>query len=133
MPARGAVGDPLGAPVEFMRRSEIIRRFGEPGIRDYVPAYGRLGAITDDTQMALFTAEGMLRGWVRFCVRGIGPALVAVTARAYLAWLTTQGYKTILDVPREDGWLITHKELLNCRSPGTTSISALRSLKEGDV
>ena len=62
----GAVGDALGAPVEFMERSEIVARFGEQGIRDYAPAYGRLGAITDDTQMSLFTAEGMLRGWVRY-------------------------------------------------------------------
>lgn len=27
----GAVGDALGAPVEFMRRDEILRRFGPDG------------------------------------------------------------------------------------------------------
>jgi ADP-ribosyl-[dinitrogen reductase] hydrolase len=36
----GAVGDALGAPVEFMQRSDIVERFGELGIRDYLPAYG---------------------------------------------------------------------------------------------
>jgi ADP-ribosylglycohydrolase len=35
----GAVGDALGAPVEFNRRSEILRRFGSLGIRDYVAQY----------------------------------------------------------------------------------------------
>lgn len=54
----GAVGDALGAPLEFMRRSEILQAFGPKGITDLVPAYGKLGAITDDTQMTLFTAEG---------------------------------------------------------------------------
>ena len=39
----GAVGDALGAPVEFMRRATILKRFGEAGITDLVPAYGRLG------------------------------------------------------------------------------------------
>ncbi len=48
----GAVGDALGAPVEFMKRAEILRRFGPKGITQYAPAYGGLGTITDDTQMA---------------------------------------------------------------------------------
>jgi ADP-ribosylglycohydrolase len=122
----GAVGDALGAPVEFMPRSQIVALFGEPGIRDYVPAYGRVGAITDDTQMTLFTAEGMLRAWVRCNMKGIGPAFAAVTAHAYLRWLSTQGYEvSMLDF----GWLITHRELFSQRAPGTTCVSALRSLR----
>lgn len=56
----GAVGDALGAVVEFMSLQEIVDRFGPRGIENYAQAYGRLGAITDDTQMTLFTAEGML-------------------------------------------------------------------------
>ena len=56
----GAVGDALGAPVEFLDLEEIVRAYGEQGIRDYAPAYGKLGAITDDTQMTLFTAEAVL-------------------------------------------------------------------------
>ncbi|MGB8841599.1 MAG: ADP-ribosylglycohydrolase family protein [Aliidongia sp.] len=57
----GAVGDALGAPVEFMTSAGIAGHFGQQGIRDFVPAYGRRGAITDDTQMTLFTAEGRTR------------------------------------------------------------------------
>ena len=130
----GAVGDALGAPVEFMPRSEIVERFGGQGIRDYVPAYGRLGAITDDTQMALFTAEGMLRGWVRFKERGIGPSFTATTAHAYLRWLGTQGYKPKDDVPVSDpGWLIGQRELFSRRAPGKTCVSALRSFREGSL
>src|SRR6266480_4034223 len=56
----GAVGDALGAPVEFLDLEEIVMAYGEGGIRDFAPAYGKLGSITDDTQMTLFTAEGML-------------------------------------------------------------------------
>ncbi|WP_346798039.1 ADP-ribosylglycohydrolase family protein [Halomonas sp. Bachu 37] len=59
----GAVGDALGASVEFLSPAEILERFGSEGITDYAPIYGGLGRITDDTQMTLFTADGLLRGW----------------------------------------------------------------------
>ena len=55
----GAVGDALGAPVEFMSLAEIHERFGPAGIVDYTTAFDRPGSITDDTQMTLFTAEGL--------------------------------------------------------------------------
>jgi ADP-ribosylglycohydrolase len=120
----------VGAPVEFMWRDLIIKRFGEPGIRDYVPFHDRLGAISDDTQMTLFTAEGLLRGWVRLRERGIGPAYVATTAGAYLRWLNTQGEPRRRGALSEiDGWLITHQELFSRRAPGMTCVSALRSMK----
>ena len=45
----GAIGDALGAPLEFLSLAEIRRVYGPSGLRDYAPAYGRLGAITDDT------------------------------------------------------------------------------------
>ena len=48
-----------------MPAAEIRRTFGPRGIQDYAKAYGRRGAITDATQMTLFTAEGLLRGFVR--------------------------------------------------------------------
>src|SRR5260370_13160851 len=60
----GAVGDALGGPVEFLDLEEIVKVYGEQGIRDYAPAYGKLGAITDDTQMTLFTAEAVLSAHV---------------------------------------------------------------------
>jgi ADP-ribosylglycohydrolase len=86
----GAVGDALGAPVEFLSLAGIRRQFGPEGIRDLVPAYGRIGAITNDTQMTLFTAEGLLRAWVRHSTKGICH-VPAVIHHAYLRWLLTQG------------------------------------------
>lgn len=121
----GAVGDALGAPVEFMRRSEILQAFGPKGITDLVPAYGKLGAITDDTQMTLFTAEGALRAYVRGTLRGIcNPP--GVIHYAYLRWLYTQGEHEPRD--REfllSGWLIEQKALFSRRAPGRTCIDAL--------
>ncbi len=61
----GAVGDALGWPVEFADMGEIIGRFGPDGIINMVPGAGGFYEITDDTQMTLFTAEGLLRAWAR--------------------------------------------------------------------
>ncbi|MFC1657425.1 ADP-ribosylglycohydrolase family protein [Candidatus Moduliflexota bacterium] len=125
----GAVGDALGAPVEFMSGDEIHRTFGDGGIRDYAPAFGKTSAITDDTQMTLFTAEGLLRAFVRGRMKGI-TTLPGVTAHAYLRWLRTQGREAHLDVEvGMDGWLITHRELFDTRAPGNTCLSALESMK----
>jgi ADP-ribosylglycohydrolase len=57
----GAVGDALSAPVEFLTLAEIREEYAPEGIQDYDNAYGQIGAITDDTQMTLWTAESLLR------------------------------------------------------------------------
>ncbi len=126
----GAVGDALGAPIEFMSLAEIRDRFGADGLTDYASAYGRRGAITDDTQMTLFTADGLLRGWVRASERGIGNPLVAIH-RAYYRWLLTQGERppTAINAGR-DGWLFQVEDLHSRRAPGMTCLSALREAED---
>lgn len=126
----GAVGDALGAPVEFMSKLEILRRFGSNGITQYAPAYGGLGTITDDTQMSLFTAEGLIRGWVRGCFKG-STSYVSVTAHAYLRWLQTQGEHPVCDIgfaADKPGWLFQQRQLHSRRGPGNTCLSALRAM-----
>jgi ADP-ribosylglycohydrolase len=46
----GAVGDALGAPVEFMGLDEIRSRFGPDGPSDFEGGAHPAGSITDDTQ-----------------------------------------------------------------------------------
>jgi len=94
----GAVGDALGAPVEHLSLYKIRAVFGPEGIADFTEAHGRpLGAITDDTQMTLFTAEGLLRAHHRQRIRGSGD-LANVVHRAYLRWLHTQGVELPVSV-----------------------------------
>lgn len=124
----GAVGDALGAPVEFKDLKTIRATFGPTGIRDFVPAYGRLGAITDDTQMTLFTAEGIIRHHVRGKLRGL-TTVEGVVGHAYLRWLLTQGHPSPVKEVGRDGWLWTCSELFSARAPGNTCISALKAFK----
>ena len=129
----GAVGDALGTPVEFMSHAQIVQEFGQDGIQDYVPAFGKLGAITDDTQMTLFTAEGMLRAYVRGRMRGLS-TFAGVTDHAYQRWLQTQGEKSqVKDVSRS-GWLWRYKALHSRRAPGLTCLAALQAKRAfGDM
>jgi ADP-ribosylglycohydrolase len=101
----GAVDDAFGAPVEFLSLQQIRHRFGPDGIRNYARAYGRKGAVTDDTQMTLFTAEGLLRATMRMSERGICHP-PSVVHHAYLRWLLTQHERPTDHVEiRTDGWL----------------------------
>jgi len=125
----GAVGDALGAPVEFLKRVEILRAFGSGGIRNMARAYGRIGAITDDTQMMAFTAEGLLRAQTRLdCEEVCHPP--SVMARAYQRWLYTQGESHPLQQGALDGWLIRQIDLHARRAPGNTCLDALRAMRE---
>jgi ADP-ribosylglycohydrolase len=131
----GAVGDALGAPVEFYTRDKILAQFGPTGIGDYSPAYGGIGMITDDTQMTMFTAEGLLRYWVRGRLRGLSTH-TGVTANAYLRWLRTQSETPMHEVGVGEpfgegapGWLYQQRQLHSRRSPGNTCVSALQSMR----
>lgn len=135
----GALGDALGAPVEFLSLGEIRRRYGENGIGEFDTAYGRRGAITDDTQMTLFTAEGLLRAHNRYLGKGIA-SIPDCVWHAYLRWLLTQG-ETSAAVERfrsgeqawPDGWLVTVDALHDRRAPGNTCLSALRGRESGSL
>jgi ADP-ribosylglycohydrolase len=130
----GAVGDALGAPIEFDSLREIRARFGTEGLREPVPAFGRLGAITDDTQMTLFTAEGLILA-ARDPVFSGASGLVRSVHRAYLRWLRTQGERSdhpTFDRTRE-GWLLGVEALHSCRAPGNTCLSALCDSRMGST
>lgn len=127
----GAIGDALGGPVEFWSLDRIQDECGGDGVREYLPepvggarVYGR---ITDDTQMTLFTVEGMIRASVRQD-RGLG-FTVAVLHHAYDRWLDTQ-LQSGPDGER-DGWLINEAWLYSRRAPGNTCLSALEIPRGG--
>jgi ADP-ribosylglycohydrolase len=129
----GAIGDALGWPVEFMTLKEITKRYGPSGIHDLKLLATGKAEITDDTQMTLFTAEGILRAETRGHEKGIchPPSVVYY---AYQRWLLTQGYPRVHDYEWiYDGWLLGVKELHARRAPGNSCLSALSSQKQGTM
>lgn len=110
-----AVGDALGAPVEFMSLQEIKQTYGPGGIEKFEPWSGfPAGSYTDDTQLSLATAIGCIRAWTRGMERGIWHP-VSLVYSAYMEWLDTQS------VPQQ------------YRAPGSTCLDALRSGKIGTI
>ena len=128
----GAVGDALGYPVEFICSYEgIQKRYGENGITRldttqwWLPDEEKSGKawISDDTQMTLFTACGLLNA------KAQGKAPKYAICEAYLEWYYTQvGRKSSR---HKDCWIGELPELNNRRAPGNTCITALQSILRG--
>ncbi|MGN1339776.1 MAG: ADP-ribosylglycohydrolase family protein [Oscillospiraceae bacterium] len=130
----GALGDALGYPVEFMRREDIRRAFGRNGIEEpQTDKELRKALISDDTQMTLFTAEGIM--WAdRLGGRQELSSYTTYVFYAYQRWFYTQTkslasreYADVLDKSGVNAsWLLREKEMFARRAPGATCLNALR-------
>lgn len=125
----GAAGDALGYPVEFLNEQEIVYRYGKTGITEYEFDSGSGKAlVSDDTQMTLFTANGILVANTR-AMRGIGGIPHGYMPASYRDWLCTQemSFKEYqMNQSQRISWLMDVPELFCSRAPGTTCLSALR-------
>lgn len=137
----GAVGDALGYPVEFFDEEKIFSLYGENGIREYeLDPASKKALISDDTQMTLFTANGILAANTRSSMRGIGCIPHEYVSMSYLDWLRTQEmtYEEGRMQPRGymEGcisWLADVPQLYSRRAPGHTCLSALGQYRRDDI
>lgn len=131
----GALGDALGYPIEFMKCSEIQKKYGQDGLTELcIPEGKEFAEISDETQLSLFTAEGLI--WAKHTLDEVGTCNIASRCfYSYQRWLHTQGYELadtsyewILDEKRLEikSPLLSVKELYAKRVRGNTCISALR-------
>jgi ADP-ribosylglycohydrolase len=127
----GAVGDALGYAVEFKSWPSISARYGHRGITRYELDHRALAQISDDTQMSLFTAAGVLLGMTRGYMRGIMGRLDLYCRYTYLDWLHTQEWPARKSGERVDSWLMDIPDLYSRRAPGTTCMTALRAIEAG--
>lgn len=118
----GAIGDAMGYPVEFMRYSDIARYFGGAGVRDLSAST----LVSDDTQMTLFTAEGLLNA------NRLNKPPVKSVYRSYLRWYYTQS-KVKMPGAKYEGGLLNEPKLFATRAPGSTCLSSLSSGKMGTL
>ncbi|MCQ2385400.1 MAG: ADP-ribosylglycohydrolase family protein, partial [Clostridia bacterium] len=130
----GAIGDALGYTIEHMSEEEIFGIYGKDGITAYqLDSKTGKALISDDTQMSLFTANGLLICETRANVQGIGTRPRTDVSFCYRDWFLTQTH-SFDDVQlrrntKLDGqsWLLDVPELFSLRSPGTTCMTGLRS------
>lgn len=126
----GALGDALGWDVEFDSLEEIMERHGSQGILEPVANQAGLYEITDDTQMTLFTAEGILQAWASARHFGPPPDFQRCLHQAYRRWLHTQGEG---GGETTGGWLLTIPGLHARRAPGNSCLSALKENRCGTL
>ena len=124
----GAIGDALGWPVEFRRLSDIRRLYGENGITD-LELVGKKAEITDDTQMTIFTADGLLKSAIKKFDENENPDM-SIIYDSYQNWLGTQysHYKE-----NDNGWISNIKDLYANRAPGTTCTGSLHRGIPGSI
>ncbi len=128
----GAAGDALGYAVEFFSSSAIFSRYGEKGITEYDLRNG-IAQISDDTQMTLFTATGLLLGTTRGMTRGIMGSYPSYIAYSYKDWYRTQTERYPLPEEYHYSWLVNMREMFSHRAPGNTCMSALGSSEHGTI
>ncbi|PRW64138.1 ADP-ribosylglycohydrolase family protein [Actinopolyspora mortivallis] len=132
-----AVGEALGGAVAGDSWQEITDRYGPSGLLEYVPAGHPSGRIGSETQILLFTLEGMVRAGV--ARRGTEVDLpTGYVQHAYQRWLHTQhlswpraagGFLSV--APEPDGWLVGLRGLFQTRTPGRTMMRTLIAFAKG--
>lgn len=126
----GAIGDAFGYPVEFVSSFEEIRaKYDDNGIVEYDLSYPWLeerfdkAQFSDDTQMTLYTAEGLLEA------QKDEKPIIPMICNAYLAWFGPQvGRKVNIAYKSEMAQI---KELNQRRAPGNTCLTSLFSIYGG--
>lgn len=91
-----------------------------------------LAEISDDTQMTLFTATGILIGITRGKMRGIMGTLSGYIWKSYTTWYEMQRGLTP-DVGRRFSWLADVPEMGENRAPGITCMRAIMEQRRGSV
>jgi ADP-ribosylglycohydrolase len=126
----GAIGDALGNHIEFISIEIIRKHYGTDGITGFVKSPEE---ITDDTQMTLFTIEGLIN------MTGDGCGSYEILLQSYHRWLTIQKHRpksgtgTIyngidsgsISKILSGGNLVGNVLLNKIQAPGNTCLSAL--------
>ena len=119
----GALGDSMGADIEFSGL-ELIRRKYPNGVNSLARNDVPPNFFTDDTQMTLFTAEGLIMA-INANSLDNQDTFNKTMHSALLRWYCTQGGSPRLKIDVSEG-LILDKSLWFSASPGMTCMSSLR-------
>lgn len=126
----GAAGDALGYEVEFKREKEIFSEYGKEGITEYdLILENDVAEISDDTQMTLFTAEGLLLAGAS----SDSADYINSIRQMYKCWYLTQSERYPPQNNSLQSRLLGVPELFNRRCPGMTCMTAIKKGAKGTV
>ncbi len=128
----GAIGDALGYPIEFLNEKKIFSSYGEKGLTEFDTVNG-IAQISDDTQMSMFTANGLLVAATISKIKREKPKYVKCIADSYKDWLITQSESFSSHSKGNNSWLLNESRLFSSREPGHTCLSAILSGSNGTI
>ena len=114
----GAIGDALGYTIEFYNEDEIFTTY-QNGINEY-ELVDELALFSDDTQMSLFTAAGLL----------LENDYLENIRKAYIDWYHTQSHTCFYKSNTE---LYKDKRLHENRAPGMACMNSLYKGGHGTI
>ena len=123
----GAAGDALGYAVEFLSEPYLFGRYGNRGITEYELS-GGLARFSDDTQMTMFTANGLLNA----VTQNPSHDYIGGVKTAYQQWLKTQN-SSYSGARNQSCWIMNVPGIYAFRGPGSTCLSAIAAGCNGTV
>ena len=127
----GAIGDALGLDLEFMDAKRIKNCYGDDGIQELEIGLSGEAEFSDDTQMTIFTIDGLLKSIGDEFDSNIPPQIEDMH-ESYLNWYKTQT-ESYSGKIQNDGWIIKSSGLYQRKGPGETCMSSLKTGKVGTV
>ena len=131
----GAAGDALGYEIEFLDENSIFFKYSDSGITEYeLDSKTGKALISDDTQMTLFTANGLLYGETRAMMCGIAANPREYVRNAYMDWYSSQTNCFTPDNEEfSQSWIMNIPEIYSNRAPGTTCMSSLKTITDNFI
>ncbi|MCR5265455.1 MAG: ADP-ribosylglycohydrolase family protein [Cyanobacteria bacterium RUI128] len=124
----GALGDAFGRPVEILKNDQIKEYYGKDGIQD-LATVGLKARITDDTQMTMYTADGLIKSMIK------NPDSkepdYEIIYKSYQDWYKTQT-EEFCDTKRK-GLLNEMPDLYSPVGPGKTCLGSLKLGIRGSI
>ena len=122
----GAIGDAFGAPLEKLTMQEIKSKF-KGNLNYLITEKDGIAEFTDDTQMLLFTIEGLINAVKKYPETSID--YYKTILNSYKNWYITQT-KDFSSSKNTTG-LMRYEELYKRKEPGLTCLESLGSNKIG--
>ena len=127
----GAIGDAMGSPIEFCDLKTIQKYYGEEGIKELEIGMSGEADFSDDTQMTIFTADGLLKAIDEKFDSKKAPQIEDMY-RSYINWYITQT-QDYNEERQKEGWIAGSVGLYQRKAPGDTCLSALQSGRIGTI
>lgn len=128
----GAIGDALGYSVECLPAELVYKKYYDSGITE-LELFKRKARISDDTQMTLFTANGLLTAQTMYEFNVDIRKYLLCIIRCYKDWVATQTSSFPVKSNCYSSWLLNNPGFFVRRRPENTCLRGMSSDMNYDI